>query len=81
MLSSSVFSKSLNEWFIVVVLSCSTTYHNLQLCRHVLVSPLIAKEVGPLSCARRCFNGIVFIMEVINQVVQNTSKACDVLTH
>ena len=38
----------------------------------------ISKEVKPLSCTHQCLNGIVLIVEVINKVIQDKSKACDV---
>ena len=39
-------------------------------CKHS-----IAKGIGPLSCTHRCFNGIVLIVEIINQkVIQNYVK-------
>ena len=34
----------------------------------------MAKEIGPLSCALGCFNGIVSIVEIINHVIQKYVK-------
>ena len=33
-----------------------------------------AKEVGPLSCTGRCFECIVLVLEVINQIIQEYVK-------
>ena len=34
----------------------------------------LAKGIGQLSCTRRYFNGIVLIVEIINQVIQNYNQ-------
>ena len=43
-------------------------------CTYYTKNLSIAKGIGPLSCTHRCFNGIVLIVEITNQVIQNYIK-------
>ena len=63
---------------MINVLDICTLYVERSTTLALLIEPCvlysIAKEVGPLSCIRRCFNGIVLIVEVINQIIQEYVK-------